>query len=594
MMNLGNRGMKEFLGLGLILVLFILGTPQNSGATPPREPVSGTPLLEKQKRQLLQDLGKKGTLQAEKDLLNNADFVGRVVNFWAFDFGSNQYYQTPATCKKLTVLSNGSGYKLSLYVENSQLTNPVLTDAILDNVVSQFNNNILSTETTYFGAPPAGDFTIFILDIQDGGGSTFVAGYFDSLNEYSGVASSNARHMIFMDSNPGVPGTTTFYGTLAHEFQHFIHFSYDPFEETWVNEGLAGLARFVCGYGHRTSHVEAFATTPNTSLINWQDNLANYGATYLFMLYLAEHYGGSTITHNIVANAKTGISGVNSALLLTGYNVTVDDIFKNWVVANDVNNISISSGIYGYSDSFSGITYAPGNFQKTNSHSTYPATESGDVNSYAANYIQFSSLGGTYNIFVLIPYNISASSSQSYSYTGALGSFVLTLSGLNSQMGMSGIQEGTSNPTPRINTSLSSSNTIDTGSGGTTPSSGSSGGGGGGGGCFIATVAYGSPFEREVIILRDFRDRYLLKTLPGQVFVSLYYSFGPRGAEWISPYPSLKAVARTLLYPAVGLSYLALEYPGGMSFSLFIFMFLFGYSIWRRKGLNGIKQPSKA
>ena len=65
--------------------------------------------------------------------------------------------------------------------------------------------------------------------------------------------------------------------------------------------------------------------------------------------------------------------------------------------------------------------------------------------------------------------------------------------------------------------------------------------------CFIATAAYGTMMVAEVQVLRDFRDRFLRKTVPGEVLVESYYTFGPGLARLIAPSPVLRRAARTAL-----------------------------------------------
>jgi len=80
-----------------------------------------------------------------------------------------------------------------------------------------------------------------------------------------------------------------------------------------------------------------------------------------------------------------------------------------------------------------------------------------------------------------------------------------------------------------------------------------------GSGCFIATAAYGTPMAGEIEILRRFRDEYLLTNPVGQVLVALYYGLSPPMAEFIAERPSLKAIVRVGLVPAVAISTLAVN-----------------------------------
>lgn len=84
-----------------------------------------------------------------------------------------------------------------------------------------------------------------------------------------------------------------------------------------------------------------------------------------------------------------------------------------------------------------------------------------------------------------------------------------------------------------------------------TPSSCTPFGTGGGGGCFIATAAYGSYMHDDVMILRRFRDKILLKSSIGRKFVEHYYQHSPYFAKKISNSESLKMISRTALYPIV-------------------------------------------
>ncbi len=91
--------------------------------------------------------------------------------------------------------------------------------------------------------------------------------------------------------------------------------------------------------------------------------------------------------------------------------------------------------------------------------------------------------------------------------------------------------------------------------------SGSSDGGSSSIDCFIATAAYGSPYEKDVVIFRQFRDRYLLTNSPGRLFVRTYYRLSPPLADFIAGHDTLRAMVRCALSPLATASDFALTSP---------------------------------
>lgn len=99
--------------------------------------------------------------------------------------------------------------------------------------------------------------------------------------------------------------------------------------------------------------------------------------------------------------------------------------------------------------------------------------------------------------------------------------------------------------------------------------------------CFIATAAFGSKFEPAVVLLREFRDQYLLTNALGKKFVQFYYRTSPPIAHYIADNMILKYLVRALLIPVVGLVYL-LFHPiyGSLLIAFLILMLGFRKKQW--------------
>jgi hypothetical protein len=237
----------------------------------------------------------------------------------------------------------------------------VITDAQLDYLSTEFDNTIYPTVTTIYGEPlPRGDegqkVWTLLFNIRDDAyynpaATMYVAGYFSAAS--SAENNKNIMHIDTYDwanrTGPDVDRPYLYEGTFAHEFQHLVHFDADPDEPSWVDEGLADLAGFFCGYGHSSGHVAYYMVYhPFTSLTFWGSGLEDYGASYLFQLYLFEHYGGAAFTSALVQEQANGIEGIENTLAAFGYKDTFDEIFDNWTVANYIDDTRRAGGKFGY------------------------------------------------------------------------------------------------------------------------------------------------------------------------------------------------------------------------------------------------------
>jgi hypothetical protein len=282
-----------------------------------------------------------------------------------------------------------------------------VTDAQAQYLADQFDNNIYPKETATFSTPPdrdgsnaaiSGDFTgpgektVTLVDnVRDDNyydfpaASTYIAGFFSSaINFYvdRNVMTIDAFDWLHRTgANPPNEPTSDvctsrvsrpflYEGVFAHEWQHLLHSYTDPFETTWINEGLSDFAQTLTGYVDATktidqigndSHINCFqgwgtVSTPanpnprdcggaQNSLNLWGESvpaaiLADYGNAYQLMLFLYDRYGTAFMSALHQDGEFQGIASLSHELAAVGQN----DVYK---VLHDYQSMTLLDRVVG-------------------------------------------------------------------------------------------------------------------------------------------------------------------------------------------------------------------------------------------------------
>jgi immune inhibitor A len=266
--------------------------------------------------------------------------VGRQDTFYVLDQTDNQYKARPAS---LRLVSERAYW----YVQDGES----VRDDELAPSATQFDQRTVPTVHRVFGSEWSpgidGDprVTIFL------GSAPGVSAYFSSWDEYprSVYRFSNEREVILVNLSSTRPGSSAFDGTLAHEFQHMVHWHMNPQADTWLDEGFAELASSLAVPG-RQPGTGSFQRQPDVQLTAWSQGAQtglHYQASYLFSRYFAQRFGQAAIGQLLGERGRPPDT-ITSYLSRAGYGITFDDVFEDWIVANLLDDPSVEDGRYAH------------------------------------------------------------------------------------------------------------------------------------------------------------------------------------------------------------------------------------------------------
>jgi hypothetical protein len=265
-----------------------------------------------------------------------------------------------------------------------------------------------------------GDPRLHVLFIQAGQDTGYAAYYAREHGYPARIAPfSNEREMFIFNLDAlGDFNVDVITSVLAHEFQHLIRDHVQPTLDNWLDEGYSMFTQHTL-FGDFAAAL-AYLEHPDTQLNAWNDigsnRAANYGAALLFTTYVHQRYGLPVLQAASSIDTGFGLDALDQALQAEGAS-GINEIFADWVLANALQDTSISDGRFGYAT-------LPPNLPRpatVASTSQYPFTYTGSARQYSADYIALDTLPDTrvLTIRLTMPDTVPLIDTQSTATVGA-------------------------------------------------------------------------------------------------------------------------------------------------------------------------------
>ncbi|HZV80967.1 MAG TPA: MXAN_6640 family putative metalloprotease [Geobacteraceae bacterium] len=512
-----------------------------------------------------------------------------------------KYLGKPALSGEATYTSNGGHFIIHYATSGPDLPAPVAPYTLaswIQSVADTFEN-VYAKEVTNYGytAPPNIPYDIYLQQLA-------------SLNEFGHTQTEqligqSATSYIVVDNDfadsifSPYNGTPALQITAAHEFHHAIQYGYNYYFEVWYAEATSSWMEdeVYDSVNQLYDYSVSYLQNPSLSL-DTPVSLTTGGGygRWIFNRFLAENHGTDFVRSIWTKLSQTTAQNGNDIPMLP----VIDSVLNT--AASTLAAESLEFGKRLYEQSWTSHTNEipllyqhPLVFRAT--YNTYPVNSTTTPqpsvslpNHYALAFYKFipspsapSDLHLTFSqkpntLAVVAIKKLVNGSFQEFPFDTGTSGITITDFNTPSTAEVVLIIDNTSD----LNSQVAQFSTD-----GTSPPV-SSGGGGGGGGCFIATAAYGSYLHPKVVVLRKFRDEYLLPNAPGRFLVSLYYRYSPPAAEFIRQHETLRFLTRVALAPLIFVMEHAIAILCAVTVNLIVGWSLFA---WRRRTKSAATAP---